>query len=276
MKKRRILITGGAGALGGAVTALLRDQGHEVVGIDRVAGPEIITADLCDAAAAHQAVEAGIRRLGGLDVLVNNAGIADLQDSGLPASERVRQILEINFFAAWSVTAAAMPALLESRGRVVNIASMLAFLNLPFLAAYCASKRALAGFSDTLRIEYGSALEVVTIYPGYVRTPMHEAGDRQGLSLAGLVPEEPLPQAATTIATACVGRPRRDVAVSLSGWTAMHLGRSAPRLLDRLVTRRIRQLAKRGGLREVELAAPLVRRLTGGAPRGEVAAESPS
>src|SRR5689334_4183850 len=150
---RRVIVTGAGGAIGAATVAALRAQGDWVVGIDRIADGDVIEADLRDGAQVEQAVAAAIERLGGLDVLVNNAGIGDAHDAGAAPDDAARAIVDVNLFGAWRVTAAALPALLESRGRVINVASGLALVNVPFAGAYAASKRALAAWSDALRLE---------------------------------------------------------------------------------------------------------------------------
>ncbi len=261
MRELRILITGASGEIGQATAGLLRERGHRVAGIDKDSAPGVLTADLRDAVQARDAVHQATEQLGGLDVLVNNAGLAALQDSGLEPTEQARAIMEINFFGTWTVTAAAIPALLETRGRIVNVASMLVFLDLPLMAAYSASKRAVAALADALRVEYSGSLSVVTVYPGYVKTRFHDVAHRMGLTLDGVVPEEPLARVARAIAAACTNRSRRDVAVSWSGAVAMRLARWAPALLDAITLRRLRRLAARGRFENADIAWPLAQRL---------------
>ena len=81
-------------------------------------------------------------------------------------------------------------ALRESRGRVVNVASGLAHVAVPFATAYCMSKRGLVAYSDALRLEHGDAITVTTVYPGYIRTPIHDASKAAGVALEGAVPAE--------------------------------------------------------------------------------------
>ena len=76
------------------------------------------------------------------------------------------------------------------------------------------SKRGLVGYSDALRIEHGDAITVTSVYPGYIRTPIHDAARARGVGLEGAVPAEPLPDAAATLVRAALGsagpRPRDD------------------------------------------------------------------
>src|ERR671939_1360279 len=97
---------------------------------------------------------------------------------------------------AWRVTAAALPALRAARGRVVNVASGLAHLTVPFATAYCMSKRGLVAYSEALRLEHGDEITVTTVYPGYIRTGIHEASKDSGVGLEGAVPAERVEDAA--------------------------------------------------------------------------------
>jgi NAD(P)-dependent dehydrogenase (short-subunit alcohol dehydrogenase family) len=94
-------------------------------------------------------------------------------------------VLDVNLVGPWRVTSAALPALRASRGRVVNIASGLAHLAVPFATAYCMSKRGLVAYSDALRYEVGHEVTVTTVYPGYVKTPIHDASIALGFGLEG-------------------------------------------------------------------------------------------
>src|SRR5262249_60756319 len=97
-----------------------------------------------------EAVATAITRLGGLDVLINNAGVLDLQDPGDDPTSSAREHMEVNFVAPWRVTAAALPALVESHGRGVNVASLFSVLSALFHPAYFSSKRAVRASSAPL------------------------------------------------------------------------------------------------------------------------------
>ncbi len=260
---KRVLITGASGGLGTATMTALLAKGCKVVGIDRrsaaSADRDVIVADLADEAQAEQAVKAAISRLGGLDVLINNAGILDLQDPGEIPSAGAREHMEVNFLSPWRVTALALPSLIESRGRVINVCSLFAVVSSVFHPAYCASKRALAAYSDVLRIQYGDRITVTSVYPGYMPTKIHERVKRQGWSLAALVKirtrrltfvslEEPLDVAARSMVRACFDRPARDRCLTLHGTFSFFMARHVPALVDRFIHWRINHLV-RGGMR---------------------------
>jgi NAD(P)-dependent dehydrogenase (short-subunit alcohol dehydrogenase family) len=238
----KVLVTGASGAFGSATCAALRGRGAEVLGLDIEPGPDVLVCDVRDGAAVESAVAEALARLGGLDVLLNAAGIGAATDAGAPPDAEVEAVLDVNFLGAWRVTAAALPALLEGRGRVVNVASGLAAVNVPLAAAYSASKRALSAWSDALRLEYAGRLEVTVVNPGYVRTPIHDAPRTRGVGLEGAIPAEPLSATVDAIVAAGIGPARRERASTRSTALAMRLARVAPGLVDRAVALRARQI----------------------------------
>jgi NAD(P)-dependent dehydrogenase (short-subunit alcohol dehydrogenase family) len=261
LTQSRVLIAGAAGAFGSGIAQALRERGARVMGIDRVSGPGIVVADLTDDQAVKNAVQQIITELGGLDVLINTAGIGLLQDAGLPPDESVTQTLQVNLLGPWRVASYALPALVEARGRIINVASGLAFANVPFAAAYSASKRALSAWSDVLRLEYGSHIGVTTIYPGYIKTPIHVHAEAAGVSLSGLVREEPLSAMIATTVRACTGKPRRDLATTRRGRIEIGLARHFPVLVDRLILQRMRHLAQQQRYTQAPVAAGMLKRM---------------
>ena len=236
----RVLITGARSGIGAAAADRLRRQGATVLGIDLLPGDGIVACDVTDQAAVDAAVAEALARLGGLDVLINCAGVGDPQSAGAAPGADALRVLDVNLLGPWRVTAAALPALREAHGRVVNVASGLAHLTVPYATAYCMSKRGLVAYSDALRLEHGDAITVTTVYPGYIRTPIHDAAARHGLSLEGLVPAESLDGAARTLVRAALGPPARDLATTGRGRLGYALLRLAPRrLVDRIVASRV-------------------------------------
>src|SRR3954447_2292859 len=239
----RVLITGASGGIGTATTAELRARGATVIGLDLVPGDDVIECDVRDQASVDAAVAEAIDRLGGVDVLVNNAGIGTPQSAGTAPDERALAVIDVNLVGPWRVTSAALPALRASRGRVINVASGLAHLALPYGTAYCMSKRGLTAYSDSLRLEHGDAITVTTVYPGYMRTAIHDEPNAAGVSLEGKVPVEKVQDAARTIARAIYGPPARDLATTRSGAVGYAVLRHIPRrLLDRILRRRLDRL----------------------------------
>jgi NAD(P)-dependent dehydrogenase (short-subunit alcohol dehydrogenase family) len=260
----RVIVTGAAGGIGGAASAALRARGARVVGLDLVADADrgILACDVREQASVDQAVATAIEQLGGLEVLINNAGIGIPQRAGEPPDHDALSVLSVNLVGPWRVTAAALPALRAARGRVVNVASGLAHFTVPFAPAYCMSKRGLVAYSDALRLEHGDAITVTTVYPGYIRTAIHDAGRELGVGLEGAVPAERLSDAARTLVRAALGPPARDLATTRRGAVAYAILRRLPRrLVDSAGERQLRRLAHRGHFAGSALAADLHERL---------------
>jgi NAD(P)-dependent dehydrogenase (short-subunit alcohol dehydrogenase family) len=262
----RVIVTGASGGIGGAATAALRARGARVIGLDLVADPanDVLACDVRDQASVDGAVAEAIERLGGLDVLVNNAGIGIPQSAGLAPDADALAVIDVNLLGPWRVTAAALPALRAERGRVVNVASGLAHLTVPFATAYCMSKRGLVGYSDALRMEHGDAITVTTVYPGYIRTAIHDASRERGVGLEGAVPAEKLSDAARTLVRAALGPPARDLATTRFGSVSYAIVRRLPpRLIDRVGNRQLRRLARKGHFASSPMAAEFNARLGG-------------
>jgi NAD(P)-dependent dehydrogenase (short-subunit alcohol dehydrogenase family) len=263
----RVLITGASGGIGSAAARELRGRGARVAGLDLEAdeGAGVLACDLRDEAAVERGVAAAIERLDGLDVLINNAGLGIPQSAGRAPDDRALAVLEVNLIAPWRVTAAALPALRQSRGRVVNVASGLAHLAVPFAPAYGMSKRGLVAYSDALRLEYGDEITVTTVYPGYIRTGIHAASKDSGVGLEGAVPPERVEDASHALVRAALGRPVRDLATTRQGTVLYALARRSPRrLLDALTTVRVRRMVRSGRFQRDGLASELAARLSSG------------
>jgi NAD(P)-dependent dehydrogenase (short-subunit alcohol dehydrogenase family) len=261
---KRVLITGAASGIGEATAAALRSRGCSVAGLDvNAAGADIIACNVRDQASVDTAVATAIERLGGLDVLINSAGIGDPQSAAERPGEDALRVIDVNLLGTWRVTGAAIPALRESRGRVINIASGLAHLTIPLATAYTISKRGVVAYSDSLRLEMAGEVDVTTIYPGYIRTPIHNTSAAKGIALEGTVPAEPLEAAAATLVRAALdAKPHRDLATSRQGAFGYALFRHLPRrLLDRATTKRLQGAARRGRFDNSELAADMRARL---------------
>lgn len=263
---KRVIITGAASGIGAAATEQLRARGARVIGLDLNPDPEreILDCDVTDQESVDRAVAQAIEKLGGLDVLINNAGIGPTQSAGEAPGDSALATVNVNMLGPWRVTSAALPALRESRGRVVNVASGLAHMSVPFATAYCMTKRAVVAYSDALRIEHGDAITVTTVYPGYIRTPIHDASNADGFALDGVVPAEPLASAARTLTRAALGkRAPRDLATTRRGGVEYaFLSRTPGVVVDRAMRGRLRQLARKGHFDRSKVARDFVSRLT--------------
>jgi NAD(P)-dependent dehydrogenase (short-subunit alcohol dehydrogenase family) len=176
-----VLVTGAASGLGRAVAAAVTAAGGRALLVDRVAvedGPEGALAtvtDLSDTAAAEDAIRALIDQAGGVDAVVTAAGTDRCGALGdVPAAEWER-VVAVNLFGTAAVIRAALPALKESRGKIVTIASTLGLKALPDATAYCASKFGVIGLTQAVADEVKSfGVKVQALMPGAVATPFWE------------------------------------------------------------------------------------------------------
>jgi NAD(P)-dependent dehydrogenase (short-subunit alcohol dehydrogenase family) len=261
----RVLVTGASGTFGRAICARLDALGARVVGLDlapRVNDPvEVLPCDITDDHAVRAAVTEAISLLGGLDLLINNAGIGGPAPAELPPGAEVRRQLEINLLGAWRVTAACVDALVTARGRVVMLSSRMAVMQLPLAAAYGASKRALVAYADALRLEIGTHVGVTCVYPSAVRSPIHDSTAAAGLSLEGMSRYEPLDGVVDTVLRAALSRrPYRDLPTTRRGAVEFFLARHFPALTDRIVARTLAGRVRSGAFEGVTLAAGVVAR----------------
>ena len=171
-----VLVTGASSGIGACCAALLAEQGCRVYGGSRgtvsASGVEPLTLDVADDASAARAIETILAREGRLDVLVNNAGFGiagAIEDTSI---EEARAQFEVNFFGAHRMCRAALPGMRQQKsGYIVNIGSIGGLIGIPFQGFYSASKFALEGFSEALRLEVRPfGVHVVLIEPGDHRT----------------------------------------------------------------------------------------------------------
>jgi short-subunit dehydrogenase len=158
----RVLLTGASSGIGRALALQLagqsarlvlasRDRGRleELASQIRGKGGEaaVAPADVTDPAQRDHLVEAARTHLGGLDILINNAGVGAMGFFGDDGEERLRRLFEVNFFATTELTRRALPQLRQgSRPMIVNIASVLGRRAIPGCNEYCASKFAVVGW----------------------------------------------------------------------------------------------------------------------------------
>ncbi len=264
----RVLITGASGTFGRAITAALTERGATVMGLDVEPRPDdavaVVACDITNDASVEAGVASALERLGGLDLLVNNAGIGGPAPAELPPGPEVYRQLEINLLGTWRVTAAAKQALVASRGRVVVVASRASVFQLPIAAAYGVSKRAVVAYADSLRLELAPHVSVSTVYPSMVRSPIHDSTRQAGLSLEGVSHFESLEGVVDAVVAAGLARTApRDVATSPRGMVEFLLARHLPSLIDVLVRRTVADRLDSGAFDDAELAAGMVDRHRG-------------
>jgi ketoreductase RED2 len=192
LKGHVVVVTGSSSGIGAAVARAFADVGAGVVvnSAHSVAEGEAIAAslpdacyvqgDITDPAAAGRLVDAALERWGRIDTLVNNAGTTALiphQDLEAATLEVWRRIFEVNVFGSWSMTLAAMPALREAKGSVVNVSSVAGIRPTGSSIPYAASKAALNHMTVLLAKVVGPEVRVNAVAPGLIDTPWTEDWD---------------------------------------------------------------------------------------------------
>jgi short-subunit dehydrogenase len=190
IRGKRVLITGASSGIGKALAFALAKKGAVLALAARRADRlEHVAADIsaalphlpkplvfpCDVTIKENVIrlfETSIEQIGGIDVLVNNAGIGVYGDAAKTSISDFRTILDVNFFGAVHCILEVLPHMTRrGEGHIVNIASVAAKHGVPYLGAYGAGKAALAALSQSLRAELaGSGISVVVVYPGYTQT----------------------------------------------------------------------------------------------------------
>ncbi|MFJ8622730.1 SDR family oxidoreductase [Kitasatospora sp. NPDC093550] len=191
---RRVLVTGASRGIGAAIAravaadggrvALLARPSAELAGLAAELGAVAVGVDLADPVAAEAAVAEACGELGGLDVLVNNAGVFPLGTVRDGDPEDWRTMVDLNVLGVLTVTRAAIPALLAGeRPQIVNIGSTAGrSVSHAIQGVYAATKHALVALTDGLRLELaGDGVRVTLVSPGAVRTGGSERIRDEGL-----------------------------------------------------------------------------------------------
>lgn len=259
LSDRRILITGASRGIGRALAEQAARAGATVALVARSAAPlqqladslaaqgakaTAIPADVTSDSDRRRILASVVDRFGGLDVLINNAGIGSFGHFSSSTQEVLREVMEVNFFAPAELIRRAVPLL--SRGHqpaIVNIASMCGRRGLPAWSEYSASKFALCALTEALRGEMVRfQIAVLLVLPGLTHTEMGSHllrnDGRMKIDFAtGMSPAR--------VAAEVLQALERNRTETVIGWEArglLLLNRLLPRLVDRLLARRVRQL----------------------------------
>lgn len=252
-----VLVTGGCSGIGRALALRFAQAGAHLVilDLDQSALDSLVQhlhehliveaiglrCDIADPDAVRRSVSLAVERFGGIDVLVNNAGITHrslFADTDLAVFQRV---MAVNFYGALHCTQAALPSLLARQGQIIVLSSLTGFAPLLYRSAYNASKHALHGLFDTLRMEIdGSGVAVMLACPGFTATDLRKnalVGDgsviRQPAVVLGAEVSSPRDVAEAIYQGAL--RRRRLLVLSNVNWRARLLARFFPRLFEKLL-----------------------------------------
>ena len=255
LSEQVVVITGASSGIGLCTAKMAASRGARVVlaargeealakavdTIERRGGSAVsVVADVANEDDARRIAEMAIASYGGIDTWVNNAGVSIYgRLSDIPL-EDARRLFDVNFWGMVHGCSAAIPYLREHGGALINIGSMVSDQALPLQGIYVASKHAVKGYTDALRLELeeeGASISVSLVKPAATDTPFFE----HAKNYMEAAPKPPAPVydptiVATTILE-CAERPVRDVFVGGGGRMIAGMGTLAPRLTDRYLER---------------------------------------
>ena len=258
-ERKVVLVTGGCAGIGRALVMRFAQAGARLVILD-LQQSELdflvqhlrdqfnaealgLACDVADAAAVNQAMAQVSERFGGIDVLINNAGIthrSTFSETDLAVFQRV---MAVNYFGALHCTLAAFDSLVNRHGQVIVLSSLSGFAPLLYRSAYNASKHALHGLFETLRYELkGSGVNVMLVCPGFTATDLRKnalvgdaAAARPPLAMGRVASAQDV---AEEFYQAAIKR-KRLLVLSNVNWRARLLARYFPRLFERALLPRM-------------------------------------
>ena len=202
----------------------------------------LVTADLTNVDQRNSAINQVMEATGGIDTLVNNAGISQ-RSLAIDTDEAVyRRLMEINYFAPVALSSAVLPSMIKrGAGRIVTISSIAGQVGTPLRSGYCGAKHAIAGYMDSLRAEVAKqGVQVTVVYPGFIATEISRKamvgdGSPQGHDDPGIVNGIAATDCAAKIIAATESHKPEVVIAGRRERTALAIKRISPRLLRRLV-----------------------------------------
>jgi short-subunit dehydrogenase len=186
-----ILVTGASSGIGLACATALQAKGHTVYGssrdLKRIQSVSFkpVELDVTDDASVKAAIDKIIKAEGKIDVLVNNAGNGVTGPAYAMPVESAKKQFEVNFFGVVRVSSAVLPKMIEAKqGLVINISSLAGLFGLPYQGMYSASKYAIEGYSQSLRMELrNTGIKVVLVNPGDFKSDFTQNRDKVPFSI---------------------------------------------------------------------------------------------
>ncbi|MFJ1801654.1 oxidoreductase [Streptomyces sp. NPDC088180] len=219
---RRAVVTGGSRGIGAAIARNLLDAGATVVTSARGRTPHtppgaaFVTADLSTRDGVRDFADTALELLGGVDIVVNNAGGCRSFQSVLELENDWQYTMDINFLAAVRLNAALVPAMRASGGAIVHVSSIATVAAYPNLLHYAAAKSALETYSKGLSAELApDGIRVLSVCLGNVETPASETARTRIVELNGGDPDDLTGQWAAEIPLGRLGEPQ-DIADAVS------------------------------------------------------------
>ncbi|MDN5698527.1 MAG: SDR family NAD(P)-dependent oxidoreductase [Rubrobacter sp.] len=248
LENRVAVVTGASSGIGdpaakeiarrGAVVALAARDGEKLVGIAReirraggIALP--VQTDVTDDESVRNFISRTVSELGGVDVLVNNAGLGLSGRVGELRADDLRYVYEVNVLGPLRCIQAALPHM-RVGGRIINVSSVVGLRAIPKGGGYCSSKFALNALSEALRVEIAErGITVTSVYPGTTRTAFRDNSRRTKDEKRGWRPKGVPPEKVATKIARAAERGGRDLHVSLQDLAFTTASALSPSLVDR-------------------------------------------
>jgi NAD(P)-dependent dehydrogenase (short-subunit alcohol dehydrogenase family) len=254
-----VVVTGAAGGLGRALCVRFGAAGSKIVALDRDASALAVlladlnakgitavaeTSDLSREEDCRRGMAVAIETFGGIDVLVNNAGVTHRSAFARTQTEVIRRVMAVNFFGAMHCTHAALEQLITRRGTVIAISSVAGFAPLIARTGYAASKHALHGFFNSLRSEIEPlGVNVMVVCPSFIQTGIEKnalAGDGNlATHSQSIVGKRTTPDAIAEKIFAAATQEQRLLLPDTVSRASWWVSRLVPRLYERLMARKL-------------------------------------
>ncbi len=253
MQKKVVIITGASSGIGKALAEKYAAEGWNLVLAarrnerlqelkEKLARAEVLTVktDVTVEGDCKNLVEKAVERFGKIDVLINNAGISMRALFNNTEMEVLHRLMNVNYWGTVNCTKYAMPHLLKQKGSLVGVISVGGYIGLPGRAGYSASKFAVRGFLETLRIEnLKTGLHVLVAAPGFTASEIRKSaltanGDKQGETPRNENKMMSAEACAVHIFRAVEKRKRQLILTFLEGKFTVFLSKIMPRFLDRM------------------------------------------
>jgi short-subunit dehydrogenase len=259
---KRAILTGASSGIGRALAVELARNGTQLVLAARTAEPldelarnlttpdqkaYAVPTDVTVPNDRERLIRTAVEKLGGIDLLVNNAGIASWGHFATSDEAVMREVMEVNFFAPIELMRLAIPHLTNgNEPAIVNIASMCGRRAMPAWPEYSASKFALCGVSESLRGEMARFdIDVILVVPGMTKTDLREHMPRNEGKAKIDFDKGMAPEAVAAKIVRGIQRGKREVVIGSDAKWMLRMHRWFPRLLDRIICRRVKKLYER-------------------------------
>lgn len=251
-KDKVVIVTGGTEGIGKALVDALLKEGAKVATCARnhdklyrlqseypSAHLHTMVADVSNENDCRRFIETTIKFFGGIDILINNAGIsmrALMKDTSI---DTIRKVMDINFYGAVYCTKYALPSLIERKGTIVGVSSIAGYRGLPGRSGYSASKYALQGWLEAIRTELlHDGVHVMWVCPGFTSSNIRHAALNKNAESQG---DSPMDETKMMSAEECaehilhaIRKKKRTLVLTFTGKRTVFMNKFFPGLTDKM------------------------------------------